>query len=673
MNSTLIDGPRPQGPALASSRPLRWSLGIAAALALAVTLFLALFNWDLARPALAQLLAAHLHRPVRIGGHLRVHLLSWTPSARVEGLKVGGPAWAPSPDMADIAALSVQVKLAPLVLGRVVLPRIEVEKPDLVLVRDKQGRASWDFSDGRAPEQPIRLPPIQSLIINDGQLNLTDQSRGLSFSGKIFAHEQSAGASASGFGMTGIGRLNGEPFTMNVTGGSLLNVRSDRAYPFNAIVSAGATRVTAKGSILHPFNLAQITAQISVQGRSMSDLYPLTGLALPDTPPFAVAGDYRRDNRVTWFDGFTGRVGGSDLEGDLKVDSSKSRRPFVTTEIRSRRLDFKDLGSLFGATSRNQPSGMRLAITAAKDPGRRLMPDQPLDVQRIRGMDGVLHYKALSVQAAPDLPLRQVSLGVKLDHGLLTIDPVELTFPVGRLSGRAVIDARAAVQTDMIDFRLTGVQMQDFVSHTSGPPPLEGVLDARAKLQGVGDSVHKAAASSDGQITLVIPHGVIRQAFAELLGIDATKGLFMLLAKNNHQTDVRCAVADFRVRDGLVQAQQILFDTGVVQVLGKGDINLKTEAINLSFSGKPKQFRLIRINAPITVTGQLTSPAFGVNIAGAAGQVGVGVALAAFATPLAAVLPFVEPGLAHDSNCAGLIASARTGPAPVAVAVARGR
>jgi uncharacterized protein involved in outer membrane biogenesis len=208
--------------------------------------------------------------------------------------------------------------------------------------------------------------------------------------------------------------------------------------------------------------------------------------------------------------------------------------------------------------------GPKAASTAAA-PATDLLPDAPLDVERVRGMDADVTYKALTMRASPNLPLRRVSLGVKLDHGLLTLSPIDFDFPQGRLTGSAVINARNAVQTDAVDMRVTGVQLQEFLSKGSGSPPLEGVLDARAKLTGTGDSVHKAAASSDGEVTLVIPRGVIRQAFAELLGIDASKGLFMLLSKNDHQTEVRCAVADFRVHNGLMQADQIVLDTGVVR------------------------------------------------------------------------------------------------------------
>jgi uncharacterized protein involved in outer membrane biogenesis len=686
MTTTILDqrrqgqSPRRARPGAGPGRPhpFRWIAGVIALIVVAIVIFLALFNWDWFRPPLARMLSARLNRPVRIEGHLKVDLLSWTPSATVEGLQVGDPAWVsssdglPRRDMADFGSITIKVKLLPLFIGRVILPLVDIERPNITLLRDRAGRATWDFSNGKAPGKPIHAPPIQDFIINDGQLKVADQIRRLTFTGHMAANEKATGSNATGFSLTGDGELNAKPFAMHITGGPLLNVAPDRPYPFDASVSAGDTHITAKGTIPHPFNLGEVQATLSIRGDSLADLYYLTGLALPNSPAYSISGRFSRDNLIYHFDPFTGRVGGSDLEGALTVDTSQAARPYVRANLGSRVLDFADLGSLFGATGRNKPTAPHFAMvpkaaTAAATPATDLMPDAPLDVERVRGMDADVTYKAQTVRTSPNLPLRRVSLGLKLDHGLLTLAPIDFDFPQGRLSGTAVINARNSIQTDAVDLRVTGIQLQEFLTKNAAPPPLEGVLDARAKLAGTGDSVHKAAASSNGEVTFVIPRGVIRQAFAELLGIDASKGLFMLLSKNNHQTDVRCAVADFRVHNGVMQADEIVLDTGVVLVNGQGDIDLNSEKINLSFTGKPKQFRLIRINAPIIVTGRLTSPSFGIKITGAAVQAGVATALAAAVNPLLVILPFVETGHAHDADCAGLVTTAKSDGAPVKV------
>ena len=140
-------------------------------------------------------------------------------------------------------------------------------------------------------------------------------------------------------------------------------------------------------------------------------------------------------------------------------------------------------------------------------------------------MDATLHYRAAAVRSV-FLPLRQATLNLTLDHGVLTVDPVAFSFPQGRFSAQVKLDARGAVPVTDADMRLSNISLQEFVPHAAGaPPPIEGLMAARVKLHGVGDSVHKAAAASNGAVTVVIPQGKIRSAFAELLGVNAGKGL----------------------------------------------------------------------------------------------------------------------------------------------------
>ena len=47
---------------------------------LLLIIFLLLFQWDWLRGPIAHFASKKIHRDVRIDGHLRVHLLTWTPT-----------------------------------------------------------------------------------------------------------------------------------------------------------------------------------------------------------------------------------------------------------------------------------------------------------------------------------------------------------------------------------------------------------------------------------------------------------------------------------------------------------------------------------------------------------------------------------------------------------------
>ncbi len=635
----------------------------------AVAAFLLLFQWNWLRGPLESQISGRLHRPVAITGDLEGHVWSWSPSLTVKGLVISNPAWAGAAPMATLPKVTVSVHLPDLLKGQVILPLVEADAPDVRLRRLADGRTNWTFSDH---PQPLKLPAIRHFVIQDGHLRMDDQQRKLVFVGTVTSNEQAVGTGRGVFMLTGQGTLNGAPFNAHVTGGPLLNIDPNRPYPFSAQVEAAETRVSMVGIVPHPFDLSRFTSQLKVSGDDLSDLYRLTGLALPATPPYALSGGFARVNDNYAFQRFQGRVGDSDLGGDASIDV-RSGRPMLTADLVSRRLSLADLGAVIGAAPRDTRnhtlSPAQIAAAKRLSVEHRILPDARLDLARVRGMDAKVSYRAQTVQAK-SLPIRQVSFKVDLDHGVLKVDPLAFTLPQGQITGMIRIDARGATPTEAIDLRLTGARLEQLVAAGAANPPITGGILARAQLSGSGDSVRSAAGGANGVITVVIPHGQIRQSLAELLGINATKGLFLLLANSNDQTPVRCAVADFHAQNGILTANRIVLDTGVVLALGKGQVNLKDETVDLRLEGKPKKFRLIRIAAPITLRGRLEAPKAGVDLSKAAGQLAIAGAVGAFVSPLAVILPFVNPGLAKDADCSSLLTEAAQQGAPVTKAVA---
>lgn len=631
----------------------------------ALAVFLLVFDWNWFRGPVAAAASARLNRPVVIEGDLDVHPFSWTPRADVHGLRIGQPRWAKG-DMARIERLSVKLDLPALLTGRTILPYVGIKRPTVTLLRLADGRANWQFGSGG--KGGAKLPAIQRFVIDEGRLRLEDRKRKSTFVGTVYTDERAAGAQRGVFALRGEGRLNGERFDAVVTGAPLLNVSPSRPYPFEADVRAGATRILARGRITRPFDLGRFETRLTLSGADLNDLYGLTGLALPNTPPYRINGQLTRQRTRWLFREASGRVGDSDIGGDLSVET-RGERPYLEADLRSRRLDFDDLASIFGGapgrgrgeavSAEQQAVGGRMAAEG------RLFPAATLQVDRIRAMDAEVKYRAETVNA-PRMPLRKVALDLTLKDGVLTGDPVSLTLSRGTISGMARLDASKAVPRTDIDLKLTNARLEDWITaRIQGRPVIEGQMAARARLTGHGDSVRKAAASADGTLTFVVPRGEVRQAFAELLGVNISKGLIMLLSEDPKQSPIRCAVADFKVTDGIARSTTIIADTDVVLVKGSGSVNLREERLNLRIEGDSKKPRLLRLFVPIKIDGRLTRPDVDLETGGAVAQGGVAAALGSLLSPLAAVLPFVEPGLADDADCAGLVATGKARGAPV--------
>jgi uncharacterized protein involved in outer membrane biogenesis len=638
----------------------------AAIVVLAIVVFLMVFDWDWIRGPISRYASARTGRYVRIDGHLRVRLLTWTPTVQVGGLKIGNPRWQGAGDTAQVQRLTVSAKLFPLFIGHLDLPLVDIDQPRFDLLRDADGRENWVMGAAKA-KTATELPPIQKFIIRNGQLSMRDIHRKMTLTGTVSAAE-GAQAGRQGFALDGKGTMNAEPFLLHATGGPLIHVERNKPYAFKLDVRAGATHLVAEGQLLKPFNLGQIDGSLTASGPNLKTLYPLTGVLFPATPKYDLSTRFKRDGNRFDLTEIRGRVGDSDLEGRLSVDKPGDRRR-VEADLTSRKLVFTDLLAVIGGGPKAAAAKDSPAAPAPTRAGM-LMPDATLQTTALRTFDASLKYRALAVETGK-WPLRRFSLDLVLDNGVLVMNPLDFEFPQGKLAGRVKIDATKATPVTDLDMRLTNVAVQQFLKPTAkGDSPIEGVLQARAQLHGVGDSMHKAAATANGKVVMAIPHGKIRQAFAELLGINVANGLYLLLSNDPRETDLRCAVASFDVKGGVARVDTAVFDTGVVRAQGAGSVNLGDESLDLRLNGQPKKPRLLRLWAPITLKGSLLHPRPGVDAGKAVGQIGIAATVGAVLAPLAAILPFVDGGLAKDADCVSLVGEAQAQGAPVKVSAA---
>lgn len=630
-----------------------WTAGVGLTLIAALVLGLSLFDWNMLRGPIGRWASARYDREIAIRGDLDVHLFSWTPTAVVRGLKIGGPDWARDRDTADVAEIRASVRLRKLFAGQVEMPLLSFTRPRVVLIATEDGRKSWELD----PDKPdtgegMKLPVIQQLVITDGRLSFDERRRDLKLDAAVNAREGRDGE--AGFVLEGQGTVNRSPLKLRIQGGPFINIRRDRPYQFEASVSGAGSSLEAKGAVTRPFDLGRFDARLTLQGRDLSDLYLLTGVTLPNTPPYRLAGALHRDENVWTFKDFDGRVGASDLAGEVRVDAAERLR--VDARLTSRRLDIDDLAAVLGARTRTNEAGTDTEAPVVV--GGKLLPDAPLQTERLRTMDGSLTYRAATVKAN-DLDVRAVNLGADLKDGILNLDPVSFSFNRGELNGTARIDATRDLPYSQVDFRLAGYPLESIIPARNGSPPLTGRALGRARLEGPGASIHDFAGASKGSLSLIVPNGQMRSAFAELLGINASAGLLKLLRGDQSTAQIRCAVADFDVRAGAATAKTLVIDTDVVLAQGTGSIDLGAETLNLRIDGESKKPRLLRVWAPITVQGALTAPRVGVDIGAVAGQGGLAGLLGTVAAPITALFAFVDPGLAEDADCGRLIARAR--------------
>jgi len=655
------------------------------ALILVLALGLTLMDWNLFKRPIERIASVRLGRPVTIAGPLAVRIWSRIPSVSVTGLTIGTP-WEPDRPLLRIARAQIQWELGPLLCGRPVVRRLELDDPEIYLHHEKTGRVNWTLRNPAAAKTgvalPSTLPAIRNLVVAGGRVVLLDELRHSEVDATLEAHDRDWGSDPTPLRIEGKGTINDRPFRLDIAGGSLQALSRHIPYPFSVAIIAGDNRIQAQGRALKPFDPGALELQVDASGRDLAELFYLTRITLPNSPPFRLQAHIVRNGMQIRVSEIAGSLGSSQVSGTVDIDAS-TKRPVVKADLVSSHLLIKDLAAITGSdvgggesldagrpdarrpdarrpdTERSVDAGERQAESRpAAERGARLFPDAHLQAARLRAIDADVQFRATSIVAGT-VPFTQVNLHARLDDGSLTLAPVEFDLPEGRLSGAVQIDARSDLPQVHVELRIADVQLSQFRRTPSSPPPLEGTLDAHAVIDGSGDSVHSLMSDATGSVTAVVPHGSVRAALAELTGVDVARGVGLLLKKGVDHAPIRCGVARFDVESGTAHAQEVVVDTQDVLIRGSGRVYLGTERLDLTMQGAPKAIRLVRLRSPVEIRGQLLEPTVRLETGHLLKQGAIGATLGTLLTPPAAILAFVDPGLAKDQDCVRLLAQAQ--------------
>jgi uncharacterized protein involved in outer membrane biogenesis len=652
-------------------RPLRIGAIVLGSILVVVVLVVLLFQWNWLKGPIEARLGRATGKEVTIAGDIHGQW-RWHPRIVFDDVQIRDPAWkGEGEQVGKIEHAEIVVSVPALLRGGLELPEIRLIKPELALARRPDGSANWtlnlpDDSGGGGG------PKIGNLQIEQGKLALQDALKKLGIDAQLQTVSDKDGNGR--IRMVGKGTYKNARFELKFEGGSVLNLRdTTEPYKVNIDATAGRTRATAVGTVVDPLKLAGLNLQTTLEGANAADLFPLAGIAAPDTPPYKLSGTLLRKGTVFTYQKFAGTVGDSDLAGNLQFDTGRDRM-LISGDLHSKTLKLKDLGLVVGApagtASRQGVNEEQRALAERFRNSDRVLPDASLDFARVRSVDADVTLKAQSLDA-PGLPLEDLDLRVRLENSLLALKPLKVGVAGGRAEGGVVIDARQdKVKTDY-DLRLSGFKFEEILRRAGVPGHGSGIINGRIQLVGEGNSVRRSLGAADGQVSAVMEGGQLSSVATELIGLDIAEAIGFAV-QGDKTFPVRCVVADFNVRDGLMDPRALVIDTTDTLVLGEGDISLKREALNLRIVANPKDASPLTARTPITIGGTFRHPAIGIDPGPLLVKGGIAAALSAVLTPVGAALAFVDPGEGkQDSDCRGMITEANTRVTPAAQDAAR--
>jgi uncharacterized protein involved in outer membrane biogenesis len=617
-------------------RPLTRTRAIVlGALAALVVALVVLFQWNWLRGPMERIVAWQTGRSFDIAGDLDVDLGRVT-TIRADALRFGNADWSPSPTMASADRAEVDVRLWPLLVGEVRLIAIRLTRPRLRLEFGPDGGGNWIFGE-RKGESRFRYA---GLWIDDGRLVFLDPRRRTHLDIALDSIG-SSDASAAPVELEGKGRWAGNAFSVAGRVESPLALRqTDKPYRIDLRATAGPTRAHARGTLLDPFRLRDFDLRLRLAGQDLEDLFPLIGIATPSTPPYRLDGRFTRDGDTWRYDDFTGIVGDSDLGGSAAVTVGRER-PLLKADLVSKRLDFDDLAGFVGAPPQTggeeAATAEQRAEAAARAADARVLPDTPYDLTKLRAMDADVRWKAHRINA-PRLPIEDMDAHLLLEAGLLRLEPLNFGVAEGDIRSTIRMDARSEVIRTKADVAVRGLDLGELFPSAQLTQSAIGRIGGNASLAGTGNSVAGILGTADGEVMLGMGRGQVSNLLMELAGLDVAEALKFLLTQDR-TVAVRCAFGDFAVEGGVMRTRALAFDTSDTIILGKGEVSLKEETLDLELRPRPK-------------VATFMDPWFRPDYKRLGLRGATALALGSIAPP-AALLATIEPGPGQDSACGG--------------------
>lgn len=622
----------------------------------AVIIALLLFQWDWLIPIVDKQASAALGRPVTIT-HLHV-TLGRTTRIEAEGVTIANPDGFPAgSDFATIDRLGVDVlPLEYIQHKQIVLPVIDVQSPKVDAQRLADGVANWSFgggSDSSSSSSPG--PQLGTLHISDGHVHFRDAKLRSDFDVDLQTQDSKDGtgqivASAKG-------SYANQPITAQFVGGALLSLReSGKPYPVDLHLANGPTRVSLTGTIQNPLAFAGADLRLELSGPDMSLLLPLTGIAIPKTPPYRIAGKLDYADGVVKFQQFTGKVGSSDLAGDIEVDTKPEHRPIVTANLQSKLVDLKDLAGFIGGEPGDTDKGTkRPAATNGK-----VLPSDPISLPRLNVADVHLKYRATRIEGRRQ-PLDNMVADLDIVNGNINLHPLSFGIGTGKISSDITL-AEASNQLQAkaaVDFQRVDV---DKLLSAAGVGHGAGSISGRALIEGNGRSIAEILGRGNGQLKLYMGRGGDLSALlVDISGLEFGNAFLSAIGVPN-RAKIECLITDFVLQQGIANARTVMLDTDEARVGITGDVNLRTETLALVVKTEAKHFSIGSLPTPVDIKGTLGAPGIAPEIGPMAARAGAAVALGIIATPLAALLPTIQFGTGEDGACSGMIRSIQTAP-----------
>lgn len=658
-----------------------WTFASLLVAIVALLIFIVSFDWNQARPYINRKVSESTGREFVIRGNLKVGFTQgmstepgWQrhvprPEISAEDVQISNPAWnTVGPQMASVQHIKIALHLLPLLHKDIVVTDLSLDSALVALQRQADGSNSWTLKNNGSSDWKVK---IQHMSITEGNLRYLDQGIKLDLQAKLTsiadndvavkvtaataAPAREAHSRKFGLKIDLAGSYRNAPVTGSGKLGALLSLKDEHTiYPVEANAHIGKNKIDIVGTLTDPTSLSGIDLQLALGGASMADLYPLTGVLLPETPAYAIKGHLTgKKVNAYWnwlYQDFTGTVGGSDLAGSLQYVQQQPR-PLLSGSVISQQLRLEDLGPTIGADS----NASKVARNkAAVQPDQKALPVEQFNTAKWDALDADVKFKGKKLVRTHEIPLQDVVAEIHMKDKVMSLTPLNFGMAGGDVTSNISLDGRKEKITAQIKLNARHLKVRELFPALESMQASFGEINGDAALTGHGNSIAAMLGTSNGQLGAVVTEGTVSQYMLEIAGLNLANAVFVKIF-GDKQVHLNCLASDFSVKNGLAEVKHFVIDTDDAVIDISGNINLAQEQLNLDVNPKTKGLRIISLRTPLYAKGTFKHPDIGLYKGPLALKAGAAVALAA-ASPLAALLPMINMGNNPNTDCVSALA-----------------
>ncbi len=583
-----------------------------------------------------KLLSKTLNRPVRIEQSVSIST-SLNPYFTLKGFKIDNPEGFATDEFLSMEMARIQIELPPLLKKKIHITEIQVKGLHVTLEETREGKVNWVFDPGEETKKEPSASPqtaekssrhdsisgdslvVRRLKLENIQVDLHQPHREKPYS---FHLKDCLGE-----------MLPGEPLHLDIDGtfvdfdylidvsiGSLEElVRDDRSW-LEVNSKIAGTEINFSGNVDLATAARSLALQASVQGENLSSLSDLVRI---DLPPFT---SYKIDTRLHIQAGeielekMVFQTGTSSLEGTAKI-LKEGDKVITDLQLRSPLVQIDDFvfenWSLTGDEETNA-DGEAAALPEEEQAGEEAKSEsdnEPAQNKKLIDPELLAKYELSAAIEAEKVLSGEDTLGsgyvkASVKDGRITIDPLHVTIPVGKIEMSASF--KPGVEKSEADLK---VEIQNFdigilVRRSRPDSNMDGLVNLDINVQSTANSIPELLENGSGYLDFSGQLDNFGAGIIDLWAVNLVAAIVSGAEKD--KSELNCAVGRWSMADGVLQSDVFFMDTSKIRICAEGAVDLKKQRVDIKVKPRAKKPEFFSLATPLEVHGSFSDINIGI-------------------------------------------------------------